>query len=120
MDPKHETLSGGTLRIRVSPSLMTKLQSAAAMDGRPFPDFVRSLLVEGVDIRDELTNLRRIILDRESPHETSDRPDQQVDQQTQAAVLETLLLLRQIVTPEHLRAAHADLRRSSVSPISLS
>lgn len=90
------------------------------MDGRPFPDFVRSLLDEAVGIHEELTNLRRIILDRSDQQGRPEVPERQQDQQINAATFEILLLLRQIVSPEHLRAAHSDMRRSAMSPVSLS
>ncbi|MGS1117390.1 hypothetical protein [Castellaniella sp. UC4442_H9] len=109
-----EILSCGPLRVRVTPSQMHRLKAGAEMEGIPFADFVRGVLDQGLGIREELTNLRRLIVAHD------DSPASPVvagaDHMTHAVAVETLLLIRQLVRPENLRAVRADLSRLGLTP----
>lgn len=110
----REPLSSGPLRIRVTPSQMHRLQAGAAAEGIPFADFVRGLLDRNLRIHEELVNLRRIILDQGG--QNNEAPTPTPGDAAHVAAIETLLLLRQLVRPENIRATHTDMVRLHLSP----
>lgn len=115
MSITHETLSGGILRLRVTSSQMHRLRAAAATECQPLADYVRGLLDQNLYIRDELASLRRIILEQVG-QSNQISPAVPIDGAIDSAAIETLLLLRQLVRPENLRVAHADLTRLGLTP----
>jgi hypothetical protein len=110
-----ENLQGDVLRFRVSAATMQRLQAGAAWHGAPSKSaYARKLLDERLKIDEELMNLRRILLDRADAHSSS---NESADPINTAAVIETLLLLRALVEPKTLRAAHADMQRMQIQPL---
>jgi hypothetical protein len=91
------------------------LKTGSAAEGIPFADYVRSVLDENLDIREELVNLRRIILDQ-GTRQAHPLPSSGLDSSIDTAAIEALLLLRQLARPENIRAAHADMARLELTP----
>lgn len=115
-----ETLSGGILHLRVTPAQMNRLRSGAALTGKPLADYVRGLIDDALNLSEQIVELRSIILDYQSQGAASEVASPNTAAAVvQSASVETLLLLRQLVKPEHTRAAHADLARLSIPPIPL-
>ncbi|WP_323011466.1 hypothetical protein [Castellaniella sp.] len=116
-----ETLSGGILHLRVTPAQMNRLRSGAALTGKPLADYVRGLIDDALNLSEQIVELRSIILDYQSQGAATEAasPNTAATAVVQSASVETLLLLRQLVKPEHTRAAHADLARLSIPPIPL-
>jgi len=95
------------IRLRVTPSQFQQLNEAAALSGLTLSEYLRRLLASAVSLKEELASLRDSaeMLSRSAKSES--------------AIMEILLLLREIASSTQREHAQSSLISSGVTPIKM-